>query len=127
METDLTKLKELCDSLGGEEWKYQRTSIHSNGYVVNQKGQTVINVSTGDVPAKYCRFIEAADPATVLRLIRTIGLLAAVTGLELDENGNPVGFIEWYERQFASQPYKGASHVADCESAWRAALESKKL
>jgi len=42
--------------------------------------------------------------------------------LVLDENDNPEGFIAWYERQFAMYPYKGSSHVADCEEAWRAAI-----
>lgn len=39
-----------------------------------------------------------------------------------DEDGNPEGFIKWYERHFGAQPYKGGSHVADCENAWRGAL-----
>jgi len=42
--------------------------------------------------------------------------------LVLDEDDNPLGFTAWYERHFATQPYKGASHVADCENAWRAAI-----
>ena len=44
--------------------------------------------------------------------------------LVLDENDNPEGFISWYERHFAMYPYKGSSHVADCENAWRAAILS---
>lgn len=48
-----------------------------------------------------------------------------------DEDGNPEGFIKWYERHFGAQPYKGGSHVADCENAWRGALfqllESKNV
>lgn len=39
-----------------------------------------------------------------------------------DEDGNPEGFIKWYERHFGAQPYKGASHVTDCENSWRGAL-----
>lgn len=39
-----------------------------------------------------------------------------------DEDGNPEGFIRWYERHFGGQPYKGGSHVVDCEKAWRGAL-----
>lgn len=39
-----------------------------------------------------------------------------------DEDGNPEGFIKWYEGHFGAQPYKGGSHVADCENAWRGAL-----
>lgn len=39
-----------------------------------------------------------------------------------DENGSPQGFVAWYERHFALQPYKGASHVSDCEDSWRAAI-----
>lgn len=42
--------------------------------------------------------------------------------LVLDEDDSPVGFIAWYERHFATQPYKGASHVTDCENAWCAAI-----
>lgn len=42
-----------------------------------------------------------------------------------DEKGNPKGFIAWYERNFALQPYKGSSHVSDCEKAWRAAMLCK--
>lgn len=42
--------------------------------------------------------------------------------LVLDENDNPQGFTDWYEHHFATQPYKGALHVTDCENAWRAAI-----
>jgi len=47
---------------------------------------------------------------------------AAAPMLQEDEDGNPQGFIAWYERHFALHPYKGSSHVADCDEAWRAGI-----
>jgi hypothetical protein len=41
-----------------------------------------------------------------------------------DEDGNPAGFIAWYELKFAYAPFKGTGHVADCESAYRAGIEA---
>lgn len=63
------------------------------------------------------------DPETAeFREIFTRAAPAAAPMLQEDENGNPQGFIAWYERHFALQPYKGSSHVADCDEAWRAGI-----
>lgn len=49
--------------------------------------------------------------------------LAKQEPVKEDEDGNPVGFIDWYERKFAGMAFKGTGHVADCDDAWRAAID----
>lgn len=44
--------------------------------------------------------------------------------VQVDENGNPDGFISWYERKFSGQAYKGSSHVSDCDDAYRAGIHA---
>ena len=67
--------------------------------------------------AAYCAFMWHHEWPT-----RPDAPAADLAELLLDGDDNPQGFIAWYERHFATQPYKGASHVTDCENAWRAAI-----
>ena len=46
-----------------------RSSNFSNGYITNSEGKTVVNVTDGDVPARYARFIELANPVAILSLL----------------------------------------------------------
>lgn len=62
-------LKAAADDIGSEEWQYMRSSNFSNGYITNSEGKTVVNVTDGDVPARYARFIELANPVAILSLL----------------------------------------------------------
>lgn len=63
------RLKAAAERAGAGEWQYIRTSAVSNSYIVNGVGRTVVNVTTGDVPARYARFIELTNPANILTLL----------------------------------------------------------
>lgn len=62
-------LKAAAERAHGEEWQYMRPSIFSAGYITNDKGETIVNVSNGDVPANRVGFIELANPAAILSVL----------------------------------------------------------
>lgn len=64
----LNKLAELAAGLGGESWGYRRTTPYSRGYITGNDGRTIVQTTSGEVPANVCQFIEMADPETVLAI-----------------------------------------------------------
>lgn len=69
--TDIAKLNELVElakELNGEDWRYSRTTPYSNGYITGKDGRTIVETTNGEVPANACRFIEMANPATILAI-----------------------------------------------------------
>lgn len=67
-EQKLAALAALASELGGESWRYSRTSIFAHGYITGKGGRTIVETSSGDVPANACRFIEMADPEAMLAI-----------------------------------------------------------
>lgn len=69
--TDVQKqaLRDDAIRAGGGKWRYVRLSVHSQGYITDEKGSTVINCTAGDVPANCVSFLESAHPAAVLLLL----------------------------------------------------------
>lgn len=65
-EQKLAALTTLARNFGGEAWEFTRASIHSNGYITGRGGRTIVQTSGGDVPANVCRYIQQADPETML-------------------------------------------------------------
>lgn len=66
------QLKELAESLNGEEWSYRRTTPYSRGYIIGKGGRTIVQTCDGEVPANVCRFIEGFNPASALMLIERL-------------------------------------------------------
>lgn len=64
----LNELVELAKELNGESWGYRRTTPYSRGYITGKDGRTIVQTSSGEVPANVCRFIETADPETILAI-----------------------------------------------------------
>lgn len=60
----------------------------------------------------------------VKRVIRRMAVSPAPLVVQVDEDGNPTGFISWYERKFSGQAYRGSSHVSDCADAYRAGIRA---
>jgi hypothetical protein len=54
---------------GGGKWHYVRASLHSNAYVTDGSGSTVINCTSGEVPANCAAFLEHANPYAALALL----------------------------------------------------------
>lgn len=69
MSTNKQALRNDAIRAGGGKWYYLRSSLHSKAYITDANGETVLNVTNGDVPAKYAGFLESANPATVLALL----------------------------------------------------------
>lgn len=67
-EQKLEALTTLARNFGGEAWEFTRASIHSNGYITGRGGRTIVQTSGGDVPANVCRYIQQADPETILAI-----------------------------------------------------------
>ena len=66
---NIAKLKAAALAAGGEEWRTSYIPPYGRHYVVSTDGRTVVNLSDGDVPARYATFIAAANPGAVLELI----------------------------------------------------------
>lgn len=60
----------------------------------------------------------------VVNALKLLSAPPAPVVVKVDENGNPDGFISWYERKFSGQTYKGSSHVSDCDEAYRAGVKA---
>lgn len=73
----LNKLAELAEELGGESWGYRRTTPYSRGYITGNDGRTIVQTTSGEVPANVCRFIEMANPGTILAIAEAFRLLAS--------------------------------------------------
>lgn len=71
----LNELAALAEQLGGEEWVYSRTTLHSRGYITGRGGRTIVQTTDGDVPANVCRFMQMADPATILAIAKAFRAL----------------------------------------------------
>ena len=69
MNIDKQALRNDAIRAGGGKWHYIRSSLHSKAYITDANGETVINITNGDVPAKYAGFLESANPATVIALL----------------------------------------------------------
>lgn len=67
--TDKQALRAYALRAGGGKWHYIRPSLHSNAYITDENGSTIINCTAGDVPANCVGFLESANPATVLALL----------------------------------------------------------
>jgi len=74
-------LREAAVRAGGGKWIYIRTLSLSSAYITEDTGETVINCTAGDVPAKYAGFLELANPATVLALLDELDELDAANEL----------------------------------------------
>lgn len=66
------ELKEAAKRAGSGKWLHSYITPFGNHFIVSEDGSTVINLSTGDVPARYVDFIVAANPAAVLELIAAL-------------------------------------------------------
>lgn len=67
----MEKLRELADlarELGAESWVYRRNTPYSRGYITGKGGRTIVQTCDGEVPANVCRFIEMANPETILAI-----------------------------------------------------------
>ena len=95
----LNKLVELAKELGGESWGYRRTTPYSRGYITGHDGRTIVQATSGEVPANVCNFIEMADPETILAIAEEFRALAAEnamlkSGLGFFSYGSDSGFEE---------------------------------
>lgn len=92
--TDVQKklLRDDAIRAGGGKWRYVRSTLHSQAYITDEKGSTVINCTAGDVPANCASFLESAHPAVVLLLLDEL----AEKDAEVQEyrKAKPVYFVE---------------------------------
>lgn len=102
---NIAKLKAAALAAGGEEWRTSYIPPYGRHYVVSTDGRTVVNLSEGDVPARYATFIAAANPGAVLDLI------AALEAKD-DQIAERDGALE-RERE---KSRRMASHIAELEA-----------
>ncbi len=98
---DKQALREAAIRAGGGTWLYIRTLSLSNAYITDEKGSTVINCTSGDVPAKCVNFIAAANPAAVLELIAALEQTQAQSSKWLEAYHKAVSIGARYEERIA--------------------------
>ncbi|WP_338481947.1 ead/Ea22-like family protein [Citrobacter freundii] len=100
-------LREAAVRAGGGKWIYIRMLSLSSAYITEETGETVINCTAGDVPAKCAGFLELANPLTVLALLDELEAKDATIAFQQHEIRTLLGRLENANRAAAAG--KGAT------------------
>lgn len=120
-EQKLNELAELARYFGGEEWQYTQASLYSNGYITGRGGRTIVQTSGGDVPANVCRYIQMADPETIVAIAEAFADMKQRAESAEAENNR-------LSRNYQSVIEQNMPRTGDgCDEGWSRVIEAQEL